>query len=574
METFEELELKEEVLKALKDLGFEKPTPIQAKTIPHLLTSENDLVALAQTGTGKTAAFSLPIINQVDSNAKNVQAFILSPTRELCLQIAEDIKDFTKYSKKIKTTAVYGGANIDSQIRQLKAGSHIVVGTPGRVCDLIRRKRLDLSHIQWVILDEADEMLSMGFKDELDFILEQTPQEKQTLLFSATMPKDIARIAKKYMNTPEEIAVGEKNSGAKNVSHVYYLVQSRDKYQALKRIADINPNIYSIVFCRTRRETKEIADKLITDGYNADALHGDLSQAQRDVVMHRLRSKHLQILVATDVAARGIDVDDLTHVINYSLPDQMEAYIHRSGRTGRAGKKGTSIAIIHSREKNRIRILEKKIGKSFEKGEVPNGKEICNIRLMNIIDNLQNVEVDEKNMEEFMPAIYEKLDNISKEDIIKNFVAVEFNRILRYYRNAPDLNLATSKDQRQKRRGEIEYTRFHINLGSKTNLNPQRLMGLINEHPSIRKIAIGQIEIFKKFSFFDTDSEYKEKIIQALNGSDFEGITIAVEPVKSPPKTSDKKYHKKRRGSGSQRASKGRERNSRDKFKKKPRNRY
>ncbi len=599
METFAELGLKEEVNEALKDLGFEKPTPIQAQAIPHLLTTGGDLVALAQTGTGKTAAFSLPIIEQVDLNEKTVQAFILSPTRELCLQIAKDIQKFTKNLRKIKTIPVYGGARIDTQIKELLAGGQIVVGTPGRVCDMIRRKKLDLSHLKWVVLDEADEMLSMGFKDELDFILETTPDEKQTLLFSATMPKEIARIAKRYMTNPHEIAAGEKNSGAKNVTHIYYTMQHRNKYQALKRIADVNPNIYSIVFCRTRRETKEVADMLVQDGYNADALHGDLSQAQRDVVMHRLRSKRLQILVATDVAARGIDVDSLTHVINFSLPDQIEAYTHRSGRTGRAGNKGISIVLVTNRETHKIRQIERKIGKEFEKGVIPKGREICEIRLMSLIEGLKQVEVDEENIKEFLPAIYENLNDLSKEDVIKKFVSVEFNRILSYYKGARDLNDSSGgsrerdrnkNDRRDKRdrrdRGgdrnydddHLKYARFHINLGQKNNINPARLMGMINDIPEISKVEIGQIEIFKKFSFFDVDKEYKAQIEKALNGQDFDGATIVVEPVKERPKSksrdrkrggdrSDRGGYKKRRGGGSDRA----HRAKRDGFKKKRR---
>ncbi len=574
METFEELGLKEEINKALSELGFVKPTPIQEKAIPNLLTSEKDLVALAQTGTGKTAAFSLPIIEQVDIDDKTVQAFILSPTRELCLQIARDIQEFTKYLKKIKTIPVYGGARIDTQIKQLLAGGQIVVGTPGRVCDMIRRKKLDLSKIKWVVLDEADEMLSMGFKDELDFILETTPEEKQTLLFSATMPKEIARIAKKYMEDPLEITAGTKNEGAKNVTHVYYKIQHRNKYQALKRIADINPNIYSIVFCRTRRETKEIADKLMNDGYNADALHGDLSQAQRDIVMHRFRGKHLQILVATDVAARGIDVDNLTHVINYSLPDQIESYTHRSGRTGRAGNKGTSIALITNRESHKIRQIERKIGKEFTKGEIPKGREICEIRLMSMIEGLKQVEVDEENIAEFMPAILENLDELTKEDVIKKFVSVEFNRILAYYKGAKDLNVSDAKDGKKDKRksGRLEYTRFHINVGKKNNLNPQRLMGMINDIPEISKIAIGQIEIFKKFSFFDVDKDYKNEIVKALSGSEFEGIPLHVEPVKERPDYAKKG---KDRG-GDRRSSRSRGRSDRakrakDKFRKRRR---
>ncbi len=576
MESFAESGLKEEIIKAVTDMGFVKPTPIQAQSIPKLIDSEKDLVALAQTGTGKTAAFSLPIVQQVNPADKHVQAFILSPTRELALQIANDIKDFTKYLNGIKVVPVYGGAKIETQIKQLKAGGQIVAGTPGRVCDLIRRKKLDLSKIKWVVLDEADEMLSMGFKEELDFILENTPEQKQTLLFSATMPKEIARIAKQYMTDPIEITAGTKNSGAKNVTHEYYVVSHRNKYNALKRIADINPDIYAIIFCRTRRETKEVADRLIHDGYNADALHGDLSQAQRDVVMARFRTKHLQILVATDVAARGIDVDDLTHVINYSLPDQMESYIHRSGRTGRAGKEGTSVAIISSKERRKIKTLEKQVGKEFKKADVPKGREICEVRLFDIINKLKAVNVDEENIAEFMPAIHEQLNELDKEQLVKHIVSFEFNRLVSYYKNAPDLN---EGDRKEKSRNELIYTRFHINVGAKQNMNPKSLMNIINDHPSIRKIAIGEIEIFKKFAFFDIDSEYTDEVMKVFSGYIFEGNEIKIEPVKTQKPITGKKRGGRGGDKGGRDGSRGRRSRSnkarrsrdRDKFKSKKR---
>lgn len=583
MESFAESGLKEEIIKAVADLGFTKPTPIQAQAIPYLINNDKDLVALAQTGTGKTAAFSLPLIHQLDVDKKSVQAFILSPTRELALQIARDIDDFTKYMKRINVVPVYGGASIQDQIRQLQNGGQVVVGTPGRVCDLIRRKKLDLGHIRWVVLDEADEMLSMGFKEELDFILEQTPKEKQTLLFSATMPKDIARIAKTYMRDALEITAGTKNSGAKNVTHVYHEVSHRNRYNILKRIADINPDIYGIIFCRTRRETKEVADQLIQDGYNADALHGDLSQAQRDVVMARFRKRHLQLLVATDVAARGIDVNDLTHVINYMLPDQIESYIHRSGRTGRAGKDGISITIITPRESRKIKILERKVGKEFERGKIPSGREICEVRLFDIIKKLRAVEVDEDNISEFMPAIIEELKDMDKEELIKHIVSFEFNRLVSYYKNAPDLGRDSrdsrdrrddrdSRDDRQKSRNEVVFARFHINIGNKQDLTPQRLMGLINDFPAVRKVTIGEIEIFKKFSFFDIDAEYSDALIQTFNeGVEFEGEALTIEPVKSPPQAASKDKHRKKRSPNSNRVRRSHER---DKFKKKPRKRY
>lgn len=590
METYVESGLKPEIIKAVTEMGFEKPTPIQAQAIPHLIENQGDLVALAQTGTGKTAAFSLPIVEQIDADDRNVQAFILSPTRELALQIANDIKDFTKYMRGVKVIPVYGGARIETQIRQLKEGGQIVAGTPGRVCDLIRRKKLDLSNIKWVVLDEADEMLSMGFKEELDFILEQTPEEKQTLLFSATMPKEISRIAKKYMTDPFEITAGTRNSGAKNVTHVYYTSSFRNKYNALKRIADINPDIYGIIFCRTRRETKEIADRMMADGYNADALHGDLSQAQRDVVMGRFRAKHLQILVATDVAARGIDVNDLTHVINYSLPDQAESYIHRSGRTGRAGKEGVSIALITSKEMRKIKTLERMVGKDFEKGVIPKGREITEIRLLDVIKKLKAVKVDEENIAEFMPDIYASLEDLDKEQLIKHVVSMEFNRLVAYYKNAPDLNDSRGRDRdrgrddrkgrdRDRKRGDredrderrrgggVSYARFHVNVGSKQNLNPARLMGMINDYPSISKADIGQIEIFKKFSFFDIDSNYQDEVLKSFNGADFEGQTIKIEPVKTPPKPRKDNRRSGGKKPRSRSASSNRARRSRDRDK-------
>jgi len=445
MSKFKDLGLSQDVVTALIDLGYEEPTPIQEIAIPQILSSKNDLKAFAQTGTGKTAAFSLPILEQIDKKNKNTQAIILSPTRELAIQIAKNIAEFSINLNNLNVLAVYGGANIDDQIRGLKRGAQIVVGTPGRTVDLIKRGRLNLKNVEWLILDEADEMLNMGFKDELDKILEATPQTKQTLLFSATFPKEVEAIAKNYMNNPVEISAGKKNVGADNVTHEYYLVSDRNRYPSLKRIADVNPNIYSIVFCRTRRETKDIADKLIADGYNADALHGDLSQAQRDMVMQKFRTKHLQILVATDVAARGLDVTDLTHIINYKLPDQTENYTHRSGRTGRAGKKGISIALITNKEKGKLHPIERKINKKFEHKQVPNGKEICEKQLYSLIDKVHDIDINEKEIKDYLPDVYEKLEGLDREELIKRFVSLEFNQFLSYYENARDLNGDDSK---------------------------------------------------------------------------------------------------------------------------------
>ncbi|MCH8903366.1 MAG: DEAD/DEAH box helicase, partial [Bacteroidetes bacterium] len=440
MNTFLDSGLDSRILDAIKELGFETPTPIQAKSIPHLMLSDRDLIASAQTGTGKTAAFGLPAIHLTDIGNKRTQTLILCPTRELCVQITRDIINFSKNIKGLGIVAVYGGATIQPQIRALTKGAQIVVATPGRAKDLIKRKKLVLGSVVRVVLDEADEMLSMGFREDIDSILAQTPKKKQILLFCATMSKDIISITKKFMRDPLEISAARVNLGAENVRHVYYMVHARDRYELLKRIADINPNIYGIVFCRTRRETKEIANKLIQDGYNADALHGDLSQGQRDEVMGRFRKRALQILVATDVAARGIDVEDLTHIINYNLPDEIEIYTHRSGRTGRAGKSGISIAIIHTREIRRIKEIEKRSGITFSKETAPSGKDICTTQLYSLIDKIEKVKVDDKQIEPFLPTIYEKLEWLSREELIKHFVSAEFNRFLDYSTNDRDIN--------------------------------------------------------------------------------------------------------------------------------------
>ena len=566
MNNFQELNLNEEIISAITELGFVKPTPIQELVIPVLLDSDRDLVGLAQTGTGKTAAFGLPMIQKIDTGTSDTQGLILSPTRELCIQIANDLQSYAKYNKNLRITPVYGGSSIDTQIKELRKGSHIVVGTPGRTLDLINRRKLNISKINVVVLDEADEMLTMGFKEDLNSILEQTPKEKQALLFSATMPAGIVKISGKFMNNPVEITAGSKNTGADNVKHIYYEVQARDRYEALKRIADMNPKIYGIIFCRTRRETKEIADKLIQDGYNADALHGDLSQAQRDSVMMKFRSGHLQLLVATDVAARGLDVNDLTHIINYNLPDENEVYIHRSGRTGRAGKSGISLSILHMREKHKLRAVEKMIGRSFEKKLVPTGKEICGKQLFNLVEKVEQVEIDESQIDPFMDVIYKKLEWLNREELIKKFVSVEFNRFLSYYKKAKDLNQTSdSRDSRGERgesrgsradRGqrrdrdarsdkeprqknerrsrnaneaEAGFSRLFINAGSTNGLNPASLIGLINEQTKERNIDIGRIEIMKNFSFFEVDTAFEKKILSSLHNANFNDIDLVAE---------------------------------------------
>ncbi len=519
--------LSEPVATALASIGYEKPTPIQQITIPQILSSEKDLKAFAQTGTGKTAAFSLPIIELIDTGSKHTQALILSPTRELAIQIARNIEEFSQNLNDLKVTAVYGGANIDQQIRALRQGSQIVVGTPGRTLDLVNRKALSLNQVRWLVLDEADEMLNMGFKEELDKILQTTPKEKQTLLFSATFPKEVEQISQAYLKEPLEVSAGQKNTGAANVEHEYYLVSDRNRYPALKRIADVNPNIYSIVFCRTRRETKDIADRLISDGYNADALHGDLSQAQRDLVMNKFRKKHLQMLVATDVAARGLDVDDLTHVIHYKLPDQIENYTHRSGRTGRAGKKGVSVAVITNREKNKIRPIEGKIKKKFVQKLVPSGKEVCEVQLFSLIDKIHDIEVNEKEIKDYLPDIYRKLSGLDREELIKRFVSIEFNQFLSYYENSRDLN-GDDRPERKKP-GDASFVRFYINQGKMDNLTPARLMGLINECINKREVEIGKIEILKSFSFFEIDKSFREDVIETMNDAIFNDRHVIVE---------------------------------------------
>ena len=538
MATFSELGLKEEINKALTDLGYENPTVIQEKAVPQVIASTQDLKAFAQTGTGKTAAFSLPILEQIDFNSTNTQAIILSPTRELAVQIGNNIREFSKYLPKVKTTTVYGGSSIEDQIRSLKRGSQIVVGTPGRTVDLIKRRALKLGSIQWVVLDEADEMLNMGFKDELDKVLEATPETKQTLLFSATFPREVEAIARNYMDNPVEITSGEKNKGSDDVTHEYYVINERTRYPALKRIADVNTDIYAIVFCRTRRETQEVANNLIKDGYSADALHGDLSQAQRDGVMDKFRKKSIQILVATDVAARGLDVTELTHVINHKLPDQIENYTHRSGRTGRAGKKGISIALVNGKEKGKLRPIERIIKKKFIQKEVPTGKEICQNQLMHLIDKVQNVEVNTTDIEEFLPSIYAKLESLDREELIQKFVSLEFNNFLSYYKNAQDLNnLSSSRDRgdapsgsRGRARDE-NMTRFFINIGRKDELNPARLIGLINDQRITDNIDIGAIDILDTFSFFEIDKSFETGALEAFeaNRPEYNGRNVNIE---------------------------------------------
>ncbi len=527
MNKFEALGLSNAIVKAVTELGFESPTPIQEKTIPALLNGNTDLVALAQTGTGKTAGFGLPLISLVDFTSRDTQALILCPTRELCMQITRDLQSYTKYIGGANIVAIYGGASIDNQTRDIKKGAQIVVATPGRMNDMIDRRRINLSNVRYVVLDEADEMLNMGFKEDLDTILSQTPEEKNTWLFSATMPDEVLRISKNYMVNPIEITTGTKNSGNDNIEHVYYIVHARDKYAALKRIADSNPDIFAIVFCRTRIETQEISDALIKDGYGADALHGDLSQSQRDHVMKRYRSRSLQMLVATDVAARGIDVNDVTHVINYNLPDEIENYTHRSGRTARAGKQGVSIAIINMKEVGKIRIIERIIKKKFIQGKLPTGFEACEKQLFSLVKKIHNVEVNETAIEAYMPKIYDELKDLSKEDIIKRFVSTEFNRFLDYYKNAPDLNVSTS--DRGRERSTPGITKLFINLGELDSLDRNSMKEYISEVSGVPTDAIVNVEVKSSFSFIEVKSEAAEIISGTFKNVRYNNRNVRIE---------------------------------------------
>ena len=558
MENFKETNLNDNLLRAISEMNFETPTSVQAKTIPHLLNSDTDLIATAQTGTGKTAAFGLPSIHLTNLKNKETSTLVLCPTRELCIQIAKDLTKYSKYMDGLKILAVYGGSDIRGQIKALNKGVHIVIGTPGRTKDLIQRDKLRIGSIARIVLDEADEMLTMGFKDDLEMILSHTPKEKQTLLFSATMPQKVIGITKSYMYNPKRISAQRMNIGAENIKHIYYTVNAKDRYEVIKRISDINPNIYGIVFCRTRRETKDVAYKLMNDGYNADTLNGDLSQAERDEVMMRFRKRKIQLLVATDVAARGLDVESLTHIINYNLPDDFEVYVHRSGRTGRAGNAGVSIAIVHSREIRRIREIEKRTGIEFAKEDVPSGMDVCKTRLYNLIDTVENVEVDEKQIAQFLPDIYKKLEWMERDELIKHFVSAEFNRYLSYYKHARNLNVSGgSKGRDRKIRGRKDRNKqafskfrgFYVNVGSQRKMNPGRLMGLINESLDSSSADIGNIEIMKSSSFFEIEEKYADDILKKLSGKKFGGTTLRVEKDKGTGKRNNLNKRKKRKRS-------------------------
>ena len=538
MKTFEELGVNEEIRRAIEEMGFEHPMPVQEEVIPYLLGTRNDVIALAQTGTGKTAAFGIPLLQRIDTRIQQTQAIVLSPTRELCLQIADDLKDFSKYIPDIHIIPVYGGASIETQIRQLKKGVHIIVATPGRLIDLMNRGVAKLGAVCNVVLDEADEMLNMGFAEDMNTILAGVPEERNTLLFSATMSKEIEKIARTYLHDPKEIVVGSRNEGAENVNHIYYMVSAKDKYLALKRIVDFHPRIFAIIFCRTKIETQDIADKLIKDGYNAESLHGDLSQQQRDLTMQKFRQHLTQLLVATDVAARGLDVDDLTHVINYGMPDDIENYIHRSGRTGRAGKKGTSIAIVHTREKGKIRQVERQLGKEFVAGEMPTPQEICKKQLYKVMDQIVKTDVDEEQIGPFMQDINRYFEFIDKEDLIKKIVSVEFGKFLAYYADAPEIRIETGKKERgegkkdRKERGkggrrqaEEGYSRLFINLGKKDGFYPGEVMQFINRNVKGR-VEVGHIDLQNTFSFIEVPQEDAERVMNGLTGTVFKGRDV------------------------------------------------
>ena len=542
MKTFEELGVNENIRRAIEELGFEHPMPVQEEVIPYLLGNKNDVIALAQTGTGKTAAFGLPLLQKVNAQDRATQAIVLSPTRELCVQIADDLKDFSKYIDGMHIVPVYGGADIRPQIRAIKHGTQVIVATPGRLVDLINRGVMELEKVNNIVLDEADEMLNMGFSDSINAIFEQLPEDRNTLLFSATMSREVEKVAKSYLHDYKEMVVGSRNEGAEHVNHIYYLVHSKDKYLALKRIVDFHPRIFAIIFCRTKAETQEVADKLIKDGYNAEALHGDLSQQQRDLTMQKFRQHTVQLLVATDVAARGLDVDDLTHVINYGLPDDIESYTHRSGRTGRAGKKGTSISIIHIKEKWKVRQIEKQIGKDFIDGELPKSEEICKKQLFKVMDDIMKTDVDEDQIAPYMADIMRQFEYVDKEDIIKKMVTVTFGRFLDYYQHAPEIEKPVagkgSRSERGERntRGKVSngrrqhvaeegFRRLFINLGKSDGFYPGEIMQYLNKHVHGRQ-EVGHIDLLQKFSYIEVPEDDAQKVMKPLNGTTYKGREV------------------------------------------------
>ena len=526
MNLFEQLGLDEPILKAISDMGFETPSEIQQKAIPTLLANGADMVALAQTGTGKTAAFGFPLLQLIDTDSRVTQGLILSPTRELCLQIASELRNYAKYLPKVNVVAVYGGASIEEQARSLKKGAQIIVATPGRMQDMIRRNFVDISHINYCVLDEADEMLNMGFYEDITAILSHTPQEKSTWLFSATMPNEVAKIARKFMRKPIEITVGTRNQATNTVQHEYYIVSGRHRYQALKRLADANPDIFSVVFCRTKRDTQAVAEKLIEDGYNAAALHGDLSQNQRDLVMKSFRARQIQMLVATDVAARGIDVDDITHVIHYQLPDEIETYNHRSGRTGRAGKSGISMVILPKSEVKKIKTIEKMIGQPFEQKQLPSGMEICEIQLYHLANNLKNTEVNPA-IDDYLPAIYKELQEVNRDELIKKIFSVEFTRFFNYYKNAENLSVENERESRSG--GNSDEVRYFINIGERDGYDWKSLKDFLKTTLNLGRDDVFKVDVKNSFSFFNTDADLSDLVMSTFTDFQMDGRFINVE---------------------------------------------
>jgi ATP-dependent RNA helicase DeaD len=552
MSTFQELGLEERILQAINDLGFETPSEVQQKAIPVLLDDDSDLVALAQTGTGKTAAFGFPMLQKIDVNSRTTQGLILSPTRELCLQITNELKNYGKYFKGLNVTAIYGGASISDQAKQVKKGAQIIVATPGRMKDMISRNMVDITKIQYSVLDEADEMLNMGFYEDITDILSHTPQDKSTWLFSATMPKEVATIAKEFMYDPKEITVGHKNEGSKNVSHEYYLVNSRDRYQALKRLADANPDIFSVVFCRTKRDTQKVAENLIDDGYNAGALHGDLSQNQRDLVMKSFRNKQIQMLVATDVAARGIDVDDITHVINYQLPDEIETYTHRSGRTGRAGKTGVSMVIVSKSETRKIKSIERKIKKEFVQKDIPGGMEICQIQLMSLANKVHDTEINH-DIDPYLDDINALFEDTSKDELIKKFFSVEFTRFHNYYKKAKDLNISAQNSSSKDGVSDDKSTRYFINVGKKDGFDWMSLKDFLKEVLELGRDDVFKVDVKDSFSFFNTETTEREKVFAFFEDFEYNGRPINVEITEDRGRSRNRNRGRRRDGGGDRR---------------------
>ncbi len=554
MTKFEALGLDQSLLNAISDLGFESPSEVQEKAIPILLENETDLVALAQTGTGKTAAFGFPLIQKIDRNSRTTQGLILSPTRELCLQITNEMVHYSKYEKGLNVVAVYGGASITDQARQIKRGAQIIVATPGRMKDMINRGLVDISKIDYCVLDEADEMLNMGFFEDIKDILSNTPKEKSTWLFSATMPKEVSIIAKKFMHSPQEITVGTKNSGTNNVQHEYYVVGGRDRYPALKRLADTNPDIFSVIFCRTKRDTQKVAEKLIEDGYNAGALHGDLSQNQRDLVMNSFRKRQIQMLVATDVAARGIDVDDITHVINYQLPDEIETYTHRSGRTGRAGKNGVSMVIVTRSEIRKIKAIENKIKQSFVAKNIPTGMEICEIQLYHLANKIKDTKIN-KDVDNYLPAINDVLEGIDREELIKKIVSVEFTRFFNYYNKSKDLNVTSTRDRGESSNGAPSNgnVRYFINVGEKDGYDWMSLKDFIRDTVNLGQDDIFKVDVKDSFSFFNTDAAATEEILKTFTDFKVDGRFVNVEVSKNPGGDGGRRRSGGRSGGGGKR---------------------